>query len=80
MTAVIADTDILSTFGKIGRIDLLLLLFHKVYVASAVYHELLQSGTIAMPQTLPHPRPCSAPADPSDPTAGSTEDYGRPRL
>jgi predicted nucleic acid-binding protein len=48
MTAVIADTDILSTFGKIGRIDLLLLLFHKVYVASAVYHELLQAERVGL--------------------------------
>jgi hypothetical protein len=32
MTAVIADTDILSTFGKVGRLDLLLSLFHKVYI------------------------------------------------
>jgi predicted nucleic acid-binding protein len=43
MTAGIADTDILSTFGKVGRLDLLLLLFHKVYIASAVYHELLRA-------------------------------------
>jgi predicted nucleic acid-binding protein len=49
MTAVIADTDILSTFGKIGRIDLLVLLFHKVYVASAVYHELLLQHTPISP-------------------------------
>jgi predicted nucleic acid-binding protein len=40
MTAVIADADILSTFGKIGRRDLLLLLFQKVHVAPAVYREL----------------------------------------
>lgn len=48
MTAVIADTDILSTFGKIGRIDLLLLLFHTVYIASAVYHELLQAERVGL--------------------------------
>ena len=29
MTAVISDTDILSAFGKIARIELLLLLFKK---------------------------------------------------
>jgi predicted nucleic acid-binding protein len=43
MTAVIADTAILSTFGKIGQIDRLLLLFHTVYITSAVYQELLQA-------------------------------------
>jgi predicted nucleic acid-binding protein len=48
MTAVMADTDILSTFGKIGRIDLLLLLLHKVYVAAAVYHELLQAERVGL--------------------------------
>ena len=40
MTAVIADTDILSTFGKIGRLDLLQLLFDQVYIAPAVWREL----------------------------------------
>jgi predicted nucleic acid-binding protein len=40
VTAVIADTDILSTFGKIGRLDLLQLLFDQVYIASAVWREL----------------------------------------
>ena len=33
MTAVIADTDILSTFGKISRLDLLQSLFGNVYIA-----------------------------------------------
>ena len=40
MTAVIADTDILSTFGKIGRLDLLQSLFDNVYIAPAVWREL----------------------------------------
>ena len=40
MTTVIADTDILSTFGKIGRLDLLQLLFGQVYIAPAVWREL----------------------------------------
>ena len=40
MTAVIADTDLLSTFGKIGRLDLLDLLFDQVYIAPAVSREL----------------------------------------
>jgi hypothetical protein len=42
VTAVISDTDILSAFGKIGRVDLLQGLFHQVHVAPAVYWELLQ--------------------------------------
>ncbi len=40
MTLAIADTDILSTFGKLGRIDLLHKLFPKICVAPAVYREL----------------------------------------
>jgi predicted nucleic acid-binding protein len=43
MTAVIADTDILSTFGKVGRLDLLRQLFQHIYVAPAVHRELLQA-------------------------------------
>ena len=46
MAAAIADTDILSTFGKIGRIDLLRLLFQKVHVAPAVYRELLRAEQV----------------------------------
>ena len=42
MNAAISDTDILSTFGKIGRVDLLQRLFNEIYVAPAVYHELLR--------------------------------------
>ena len=37
MTMVISDTDILSTFGKIARVDLLQRLFPHVHVAPAVY-------------------------------------------
>ena len=40
MTAVIADTDILSTYGKISRLDLLQSLFDNVYIAPAVWREL----------------------------------------
>ena len=40
MTAVIADTDILSTFGKISRLDLLQSLFDNVYIAPTVWREL----------------------------------------
>jgi hypothetical protein len=36
VTTVIADTDILSTFGKIGRLDLLLLLFDQVDITPVV--------------------------------------------
>jgi predicted nucleic acid-binding protein len=43
MTTVISDTDILSTFGKIARVDLLQRLFPHVYVGPAVYRELLQA-------------------------------------
>lgn len=46
MAAAIADTDILSTFGKIGRIDLLRLLFQKIHVAPAVYRELLRAEQV----------------------------------
>ncbi len=42
MSTVISDTDILSTFGKIGRVGLLQRLFHEIYVAPAVYQELLR--------------------------------------
>jgi predicted nucleic acid-binding protein len=43
MTAVIADTDILSTFGKVDRGDLFHHLFQSVHIAPAVYRELLQA-------------------------------------
>ncbi len=42
MTDAIADTDILSTFGKIGRMNLLAVLCSKIYITPAVYRELLQ--------------------------------------
>jgi len=40
VTAVIADTDILSTFGKMSRLDLLQSLCDNVYIAPAVWREL----------------------------------------
>lgn len=46
MTGAIADTDVLSTFGKIGRMDLLRLLFEPLYVAPAVYRELLRAEQV----------------------------------
>jgi predicted nucleic acid-binding protein len=42
MTAVITDTDSLSTFGKVDHLHLLHQLFQHIYVAPAVYRELLQ--------------------------------------
>jgi predicted nucleic acid-binding protein len=44
VTAVMADTDILSTFGKIGRLDLLQRLFDKVHMAPAVSRELSRAA------------------------------------
>jgi predicted nucleic acid-binding protein len=49
MTAVIADTDILSTFGKGDRLDLLRQLFQHIYVVPAVYRELLQAERMGFP-------------------------------
>lgn len=43
MTNAITDTDILSTFGKIGRMNFLEVLFSKIYITPAVYWELLQA-------------------------------------
>ncbi len=40
MIAVMADTDILSTFGKVDRVDLFHHLFQSVHIAPAVYREL----------------------------------------
>ena len=42
MKPAISDTDILSVFGKIGRVDLLQRLFLKIYAAPAVYRELMR--------------------------------------
>jgi predicted nucleic acid-binding protein len=49
MTAVIADTDILSTFGKVARLDLLRQLFQHIYVAPAVRRELQQAERMGFP-------------------------------
>ncbi len=49
MTLPIADTDILSTFGKLGRTDLLHKLFSKIYVAPAVYRELGMAERLGFP-------------------------------
>ena len=39
----VADTDILSMFGKVKSANLLKSLFHKIYVPIAVYEELLKT-------------------------------------
>lgn len=49
MTLAIADTDILSTFGKLGGIDLLQKLFPKIYVAPAVHRELGTAERLGFP-------------------------------
>lgn len=49
MTPAIADTDILSTFGKLGRTDLLHRLFAKIYFAPAVYRELGRAERLGFP-------------------------------
>jgi predicted nucleic acid-binding protein len=46
MTEAIADADIISTFGKVGRLDLLQRLFDRLYVAPAVYRELLRAEQV----------------------------------
>ena len=42
MKTAISDTDVLSSFGKVGRVDLLQRLFLKIYAAPAVYRELMK--------------------------------------
>jgi len=42
----VADTDILSMFGKVKSINILVSLFNKLYVPTAVYEELLQAKEI----------------------------------
>jgi len=49
----ISDTDILSTFGKIGRVDLLQRLFEKIYVAPAVYRELIRVEQLGLAWVIP---------------------------
>jgi len=43
VNAAISDTDILSTFGKIGRVDLLQRLFNEIYVAPALSNTRINS-------------------------------------
>jgi predicted nucleic acid-binding protein len=44
----ISDTDILSSFGKVGRTDLLQRLFLKIYAAPAVYRELTRAEQLGL--------------------------------
>ena len=43
MTKAIVDTDILSAFGKAEKSDMLGFLFEEVFIAPAVFEELLQA-------------------------------------
>lgn len=43
MKIAIADTDILSSFGKVGRVDLLQRLFPKILISAAVHRELMKA-------------------------------------
>lgn len=53
MKTAISDTDILSAFGKIGRIDLLQCLFTKIYVAPAVFRELMKVDQMGLTWVAP---------------------------
>lgn len=48
MMAVVFDTDVISTFGKIKRLDLLQKLFprDKFFIPSSVYDELINAREI----------------------------------
>lgn len=43
MTRAIADTDILSAFGKVEKVEILDSLFDEIFIAPAVFEELLQA-------------------------------------
>ena len=43
MTRAIADTDILSAFGKVGKVELLGSLFDAICIVPAVFEELLEA-------------------------------------
>lgn len=53
MKTAISDTDILSAFGKIGRVDLLRRLFTKIYVAPSVLRELMKAGQMELTWIVP---------------------------
>ena len=48
MKPAISDTDILSAFGKIGRVEILQRLFLKIYAAPAVYRELIMAEKLGL--------------------------------
>jgi predicted nucleic acid-binding protein len=43
VTRAIADTDILSAFGKVEKVEILDSLFDEIFIAPAVFEELLQA-------------------------------------
>ncbi len=53
MKTAISDTDILSSFGKVGRADLLQRLFLKIYAAPAVYRELMRVEQLGLTWVTP---------------------------
>lgn len=53
MKTAISDTDILSSFGKVGRADLLQRLFLKIYASPAVYRELMTVEQLGLTWVTP---------------------------
>ena len=53
MKTAISDTDILSAFGKIGRIDLLRRLFTKIHIAPSVIRELMKVEQMGLTWIVP---------------------------
>ena len=53
MKTAISDTDILSSFGKVGRADLLQRLFLKIYASPAVYRELMTVEQLGLAWVTP---------------------------
>lgn len=53
MKTAISDTDILSTFGKVGRADLLQRLFLNIYASPAVYRELMTVEQLGLTWVTP---------------------------
>lgn len=46
MKLIVGDTDILSTFGKVGKIALLRKLFGNLIVPPSVHHELIRAKSV----------------------------------
>lgn len=53
MKTAISDTDILSSFGKVGKADLLQRLFLKIYASPAVYRELMTVEQLGLTWVTP---------------------------